>query len=137
MNKLKRLYLFIGLLALPLGAHALDITINVPLELDNVPAANTHLMLNCHVGYGGSALFRTTQPYWDTGTLLGSSSPARITIDRSSNTMRLYQRMVITAVPGKSLDTASHYKCELTATAGQPALPRTAAYYVTSGEIPR
>ncbi len=131
INIRKHLFLFAGLLALPIAAKAADMTLNVPVELTNVPAANTQINVACRVGVGAGP---TTVPraIWPSDSQIGGGS-ATVTIPTNRN-YRGTVRIEVTASPGKSLNAATHYKCQLQTMAGQPALT---GQNEVSGAIPR
>jgi hypothetical protein len=106
-----RLCLIAGLLGLPVAyANAAQVTINVPVEITNVPTGVTHIGVECRAGVG-------TPP---SGTGIWSAASGRgsagkdITIPSSRN-YRGVVKVVINAG-----DDATHYKCMLKGYEGQP-----------------
>lgn len=133
MNIRKHLYLFAGLLTLPIAANAASITINVPLELTNVPAGITQVSVVCRVGVGPGTRIAGNST-WSADTHIGTKG-ATVTVPANRN-YRDTLRIEVTALPlpGKSIDAATHYACQLLQPIGQPALR---GLNEVSGAIPR
>lgn len=128
---IKRLCLIAGLLALPVAhANAAEIIINVPVELTNVPVANTRASVTCQAGVGAPST--VPRELWTGHSAIGEGY-AEVAIPASRN-YRGTVRLVMMAAAGKSLDAATHYKCFLIGTVGQPPLTSQNA---VSGTIPR
>ncbi len=150
MNTRTRYFLFAALLTLPLAAQAADLTINVPVELTNVPAANTSVSVICRVGVGdGPTIWPEDSAIgWNyaivpipgsnpgagagpAGAAVAAGGVDKFPVNRN---FRGTVKLEITALPGKSLSDATHYKCQLKTLIGQPAL---VGANVVSGAIPR
>jgi len=117
---IKHLCLIAGLLSLPVAyANAGEVTINVPVELTNVPAANLQVRVFCMTGVGvGLAIDTRDMGYAD------------INIPENRN----YRGAASITVTGSKVDAATHYWCYLVAVSGQPVLPRQNE---AKGVIPR
>ena len=106
---IKRLCLIAGLLSLPVAyANAADITINVPVEIDNFPAVNTKVIVGCsaRVGINGGVV---------------SSASKTITVP-AGRSYRGTVRLPLSSVGDRSPVEATHYQCQLNNISGQPAL---------------
>lgn len=117
---IKHLCLIAGLLSLPVVyANAADITINVPVEMVNVPAANRNIDIECHVGVGPAP----TAPGGTYNARLALVGQGFYTLEvPSGGQVNQTVRVPITAMPGRTLDEATHYKCMMAGIAGQPVL---------------
>ena len=104
---IKHLCLIAGLLGLPVAyANAGEITINVPVEITNFPAA-TGAKVTCRTGIGD-------------GTESQSSGISRV-INIPAN--RNYSGVVAVTISGSRVDSARSYTCNLRAwstVSGQP-----------------
>lgn len=131
---LKRLCLIAGLLGLPVAyANAVEITINVPVEATNVPAGNTTLNIDCHVGVGAPST--AVDGTWNPRDIIGMGT-GEITVP-SSRSVAATVSVVITKNPANALtlDAATHYKClRLAGIGGQPEFRGANS---VSGTIPR
>lgn len=108
---IKRLCLIAGLLSLPVAyANAADITINVPVEIDNFPAANTKAKVACSATIGID------------GALVGTTT-AKTIIPSKGRPFRATVPLLLRSVGDRSPDEATHYKCRLVNIDGEPALP--------------
>ena len=112
---IKRLCLIAGLLSLPVAyANAADITINVPVELTDVPAANTVVVVRCVATLGAGSAARPL-----------SEGISAITIPPSKNysgTKVIVIRNVEEPTFVRGAGLSLNYKCELLASPEQPAL---------------
>lgn len=126
MNIRKHLYLVAGLLALPVTANAVTITLNVPLDLTNVPASDRHVVVNCYVGVG-AAPTTTMNGNWEGASHVGQGGGS-VAIPANRNYQGTLSIMIQPA-QGKSLDSATHYMCTMS---GVTLPPRS-----VSGAIPR
>ncbi|HEX5636841.1 MAG TPA: hypothetical protein VFY78_07115 [Gammaproteobacteria bacterium] len=107
---IKHLCLIAGLLGLPVAnANAGEITINVPVELTNVPAANLQVRVVCMTGVGD-------------GVSMVNRDIGHADINVPEN--RNYRGVESIRVTASKVDAATHYWCYLVAASGQPVLPR-------------
>ena len=128
---IKRLCLIAGLLSLPVTyANAAEgITINVRVEVTNLPAASQQVAVNCSVGVGAPS----SGAYGWSEANLRSSGRAYIPGDvrNYSGDVRIQIREVTR--PGRYLVDATHYKCVLFAFSGA----RLTGQNELNGVIPR
>ena len=129
---IKRLCLIAGLLGLPVAyANAGEITINVPVELTNVPVTHPNLRINCQVGSGAS--ISNTGNFFSADDYIANGA---IDIRISDRSYRGVVSVPMTATGRRvaRMDNATHYKCGLGPPgAGYPLVPPP----VVSGIIPR
>ena len=124
---IKHLCLIVGLLGLPVAyANAGEITINVPVELTNLPAANSEITLFCRVGVGDAG----ASPGYSGANAIGMGS-LRFQVDENFNGTK---QIPIRAHPGRNLDVATHYTCELLSSG---ALILGIGRRIVRGPIPR
>ena len=108
---IKRICLIAGLIVLPVAyANAGQVTINVPVELTNVPAGTTTIHVGCRVGVGAAP---SGEGIWSAATGRGNGG-ATLTIPPSGSYSGV-ARVEITAG-----DDATHYKCSFRGIEGQP-----------------
>ena len=109
--RLKRICLIACLLGLPAAfADAAQVTINVPVDISNVPAGVTQVNVECRAGVGPAP----------PGTGIWTAANARGTAGKGisippSGSYRGTVQVVINAG-----DDATHYKCMLKGYEGQP-----------------
>ena len=119
---IKRLCLIAGLLGLPVTyANAGEVTINVPLELTNVPADIRQVRVNCWTGVGNDGSTRT----------FNTSAAINIPENRS------YRGAVAVTVRGSKVDAATNYSCGLQAFPVGPGRPTLPGINEVSGAIIR
>ena len=119
---IKHLFLIAGLLSLPIAyANAGEVTINVPVELTNVPAAIRQVRVNCWTGVGGDGSTRTF------------STSGVLNIPENRN----YRGVVDITVSGSKVDTATNYNCSLQAFPVGPGRPTLPGINEVSGAIVR
>ena len=119
---IKRLCLIAALLGLPAAANAVEITINVPVEITNGPT-DRPIHVVCYVGIGRA------------DTALAGSSP----VPRSSGakTADFKGNVSVRLKPSAELDRATQYRCDMVQMLGdrhqQIATPNPSV----TGTIPR
>lgn len=112
------------LLGLPVAyANAGQVTINVPVELTNVPAGITTIHVSCRVGVGPAP---SGEGIWSAARSRGSGTGS-VTIPSS----RSYSGVARVSI--NAGDDATHYKCSLQGVEGEPPFQ---GQNVVTGPIP-